>query len=145
MIERALGIGVVATGLLFGGWLFVPGGSNAGAGPVPGGPRAPVVRMDLPEGALAQRPLFDMSRRPVIQEAEPVPVPAAPEPVRISLSGIVGAEEEGFTALFRVSNRAEIKIVRPGGSVEGWSIQEIGADHVTMTDREGETRRLPLR
>ncbi|PWE18724.1 hypothetical protein DDZ18_03790 [Marinicauda salina] len=97
------------------------------AGPVPDGAalQAVAARLRRPEPASAPEPA-----------ASPRPTPA----VEVRLIGLVESDT-GWVAL--ISHAGETTTVRPGGSVGGYSLTEVGARSVVL-EREGERLRLEL-
>jgi hypothetical protein len=87
------------------------------------------------------RPLFSPDRRPPQVEAAPVAAPAAPpvaETVELRLVGTMRAGT-GWRALLR--DAATSDWVGVGGSIGGWRVAEIDAEHVVL---EGQGRRMEL-
>ena len=89
---------------------------------------------------IAERPLFDMSRRPIVEEVvEPAPVAE----VTLSLVGILDSDDEEI-ALFRLSNSEEIFRLRAGQSVGGFKLEEINDGNVRVSTPDGEAKSLML-
>ena len=107
-------------------------------------PEAPLIA-EAPSGALTARPLFDPSRRPETPAETPIPVPAAPPPVTLSLSGIVGDTATGFTAIFRMSNVAGLRMVRAGDRIDRWVVVDVTGRSVRLQDDSGTMEVLDLR
>ena len=106
--------------------------------------QAPLIAV-APTGALSERPLFDPSRRPEALAETPIPVPVAPPPVTLSLSGIVGDAATGFTAIFRLSSRPELQMVREGDRIDRWVVSEVTEAVVLLRDDDGAERIVSLR
>ena len=95
---------------------------------------APAPPISLPPAAtfaeLSQRPLFSQSRRPEPPDrGRPGPPPARPN---LALLGIVMSGNTHY-ALIRHGNPPKLEPLAEGQSIEGWQIQTIGNDHVTLT------------
>jgi len=93
-----------------------------------------VPAMSLPQAAtfaeIAQRPLFNQTRRP----EPPDRGRAGPPPARPNLI-LLGVVMTGNTryALIRHGNPPKLEPLGEGQSVDGWEIQTITDDHVTLT------------
>jgi hypothetical protein len=99
-------------------------------------PQAPaqVPAITLPPAStfaeITQRPLFGQTRRPDPPDrGRPGPPPARPTLV------LLGTVMTGNThyALIRHGNPPKLEPLAEGQSVEGWQIQTIASDHVTLT------------
>ena len=94
---------------------------------------------------LAERPLFDSSRRPpraAAAEATPMAPAAAPE-TRLSLVGII--EDGGARiALVRMSGRSELLRVGKGDSAADWRVLDVELGHITVARDGGDPELLPL-
>lgn len=93
------------------------------------GPAVP----EFPE--IEARPLFTPDRRPATGPAD------APQAEYFAVIGI-GTTAESATALLRVGEH-NVRRIRPGDEVEGWTVAAILPDAVTLT-RDGESLRLAL-
>ncbi len=104
----------------------------------PAGPHAALPSIaPPPKGAYARvvaDNLFDPGRRPTVEAVRPAPVrrrPPVAAPSRLRLMGIVGTPE-GRIALLRVPRERAYRRVSEGARVEGWVVEEIGRDTVTL-------------
>ncbi|PWR22817.1 hypothetical protein [Zavarzinia aquatilis] len=93
------------------------------------GPAAP----EFPE--IEARPLFSPDRRPAAGPADTTTAEY------FAVIGI-GTTAESATALLRIGER-DTRRIRPGDEVEGWTVDAILPDAVTLT-RDGESLRLTL-
>ena len=148
-LRHRLRLGLLLAGVALGGDAVAMGGENKpnrdlqAVRAVPVG-QAPLIA-DAPAGALSERPLFDPSRRPEAPAETPIPVPVAPPPVTLSLSGIVGDTATGFTAIFRLSSRPELQMVREGDRIDRWTVSEVTEAVVLLRDDDGAERVVSLR
>jgi hypothetical protein len=114
------------------------GSANAPASR-PAEPRAALPRIARPAARgdyarVVADNLFDPGRRPTVEAVPPAPArrrPPAAAPPRLRLMGIVGMPE-GRVALLRVPRARAYRRVTEGARVEGWVIEEIGRDTVTL-------------
>jgi hypothetical protein len=84
--------------------------------------------------AVAERPLFHATRRPV---AEEVPVVAAAAPVNLFLYGVV-IEDARRIAHLQAPPEGRVRALRVGDSIDGWKVAEIHTNRVVL--REGARR-----
>ncbi|MCW0180781.1 MAG: hypothetical protein OJI70_03345 [Zavarzinia sp.] len=101
-------------------------------------PRRPAL-IDVPPAedypAILARPLFSPDRRPAAGDTDTAQGDA------FAVIGI-GTTAEAATALLRVGER-EVRRIRPGDTVNGWTVTGIEPGAVTLT-RDGESLRLAL-
>jgi general secretion pathway protein N len=95
---------------------------------LPGPPALPNPKI---YAALAARPLFSATRRP-----PPVPVAAAapaagPAPPDFALVGVINAPDREL-ALVLEAGAPAATLVRPGGTVDGWTVTKIGPSSITV-------------
>jgi hypothetical protein len=108
----------------------------SGALPPQASAQAPLI--SLPPAAsfaeITQRPLFNQARRP-----EPPDLgrqgPATGRP-NLTLLGIVMSGNTHY-ALIRHGNPAKVESLAEGQAIDGWQIQTIGKDRVSLTSRSG--------
>ncbi|MDH3240828.1 MAG: hypothetical protein OEO83_09185 [Alphaproteobacteria bacterium] len=119
--------------------LPVPGGAARPAGTAaPVTPRAVLPEIkEVPEaayGPIVEANLFDPARRPT---AEPPPsrVPgrarAVPGQPPFELKGVI-TMPQGRLALIRTVGQREYRQVVKGETIEGWVVQSIGADRISV-------------
>ena len=82
--------------------------------------------------AIVERPLFSPSRRPV-PGAEPVAVSSTMS--RYRLLGIIGSGPRKSAFVADGARRIEIDA---GGTLDGWTVKEIGQDSITLTSPTGD-------
>ena len=78
---------------------------------------------------MVSRPLFNVSRRPIVVET-PTPEVKASE-LNVMLSGIVIGQTEQIAHL-RSATDKETKALRVGDKIDGWQIQSIFPDRVVL-------------
>ncbi len=78
--------------------------------------------------AMVERPLFSPTRRPppAPQAVAPLdaPVPLAPSPPNLALSGVITGGGGGVALIRRPQDAAPIHVAL-GGTVDGWTVAEI--------------------
>ena len=100
--------------------------------PTPAAAQAPVIA--IPPAAIfaeiTQRPLFSQARRPEpADRGRPGPPPARPS---LALLGVVMTGNSHY-ALIRHGNPPKLEQLAEGQSIDGWQLQTIANDHVTLT------------
>lgn len=89
---------------------------------------------------IAERPVFDMSRRPpVIEVIEEAPPPE----VILSLVGILDSDTSKI-ALFRLSNRPDVIRLRAGQVVDEFRVMEITDSYVKVRKDDGQELTMML-
>lgn len=115
------------------------GGSERTSSPAPARAAAAVdPAPKLPEGAHAMtylndilaRPLFTISRRPAPRSDGASGAKAA-TPLKSRLAGIV-VGPDGKEALFVESGKTKASSIREGEDIEGWTIEKIELERVTV-------------
>lgn len=107
----------------------------------------PNARNDAFYAAITDRPLFQQSRRPntpqteVVATPEPeAPAPEAPAPPTIApppdlrLLGVISGGARSAALLSLAGDDAQWQNI--GARIEGWTLDEIAADHVVLTENE---------
>jgi general secretion pathway protein N len=109
--------------------------SEAPAEPVPSDLN-PLAAILPPLRAARERPLFSPSRRPprpapalAVQVVAPVAAPPPPAPA-LRLIGIVQDAENAAGIVRRGTGQSQV--LRAGDPVDGWSVAEIGPEHLTL-------------
>ncbi|HEV8014427.1 MAG TPA: hypothetical protein VGP48_02780 [Stellaceae bacterium] len=121
--------------IIVGELVFRVGVRKPPAAPAPiAGPTAALPAAPSPPGIdayaeIAARPLFEPSRRP----APPDQAPSGPPPARPSVV-VLGIALTGGTryALVRHGNPPKVEQFTEGQNIDGWQIQAITGDHVTL-------------
>jgi hypothetical protein len=88
-------------------------------------------------GDIVERPLFHRTRRPIAAAEAHA---AADKGLPLHLAGIV-ADAGRLSAFFKVKDAPRMVRVSEGGSVEGWTVQAIEGNGVTLL-KKGRTARL---
>jgi hypothetical protein len=116
---------------------------------VPGVETAPLQLPSSPLHALSPehyqelvaRPLFWTERRAVVSES-PVPATTANQPLAFVLIGVVMSPQSKHALLSKPGSDEVLK-VQPGDIVEGWQVESMAADSVTLS-RGGERQQITL-
>jgi hypothetical protein len=90
---------------------------------------------------IVDRPLFHVSRRPTLQDAEDTATAAATELRNLTLIGVLISPETKL-AIFRDKGPQPLRL-EAGANVGKWSLVEVRGDGVTLR-RGGETYVIPL-
>ncbi|MGE5146252.1 MAG: hypothetical protein ACM3N5_05855 [Candidatus Eiseniibacteriota bacterium] len=90
-------------------------------------------------GEVVARPLFNRTRRPIADKAEG-PLAGGPGGPPLRLIGIV-VDADGPTAFLKMKDGPKILRVKQGGTVEGWTVESIDGNSVTLA-RGGDVARL---
>lgn len=85
---------------------------------------------------ILERPIFSPSRRPPLVES--VEAHLMQSGVAFTLKGILIDENERI-ALFRTKSSDKVVRLREGDEIEGWTLVQIEADHVTLARGEIES------
>ena len=112
----------------------------------------PQSRPDVFYQAITQRPLFAPSRRPnepvsvvapatTTRPVQPQPAPIARQPENLRLTGVFG-QDAAKSALIDDSNGHAIW-VQVETQIDGWTVTDIGADWILLSDGDA-TFRLEL-
>jgi hypothetical protein len=161
VIRAALALAALLVGVLALQWkdwppapsavgLDVPAGPGGVSG-VPGDPD-PLARLTPPEprdsyASVTERPLFRPERKPAEPQSEDAAVETQPE-VATSLDGMdvsaVIITPAVVSAWIKDPKAPDLKRVRLGDDLEGWSVKEIKSDRVVL-ERQGELDELLLR
>lgn len=107
----------------------------------------PNARDDAFYTAITDRPLFQDSRRPIVPEAEVLPEPevevAEPEapappqdipPPDVRLLGVLSGGVRTSALLSLAGDDPQWQDI--GAQIEGWTLEDIEADHVVFTEQE---------
>lgn len=161
MIRAALAIVAVLGGVLafqWKDWPPPPPGTGLDLQTRPGGGSGasgepdPLARLTPPEpretyASVTERPLFQPDRKPPEPEAEDAGTEPEPE-VAGNLDGMdvsaVIITPAVVSAWIRDPKAADLKRLRLGDELEGWSVKEIQSDRVVL-ERQGERDELLLR
>lgn len=112
----------------------------------------PLARLSPPEpreqlAGITERPLFRPQRKPPEPEEEEPESVAEPEEA-VDLSGFdlsaVVLTPTVSSAWVKTPGGADLKRLRPGDELEGWSVKEIQSDRLVL-ERQGERNELILR
>lgn len=105
-------------------------------------PASPLRRLSLENyQELLARPLFWSERRP-LESVVPSEAGAGQQPLSFVLIGVVVSPESSH-ALLSKPGSGDVAKVQPGDVVEGWQVETLTADSVTLT-RGGEKRQIYL-
>jgi len=105
-------------------------------------PASPLRNLSLAQyQELLERPLFWSERR-ALQNAAAVDVATSNQPLAFVLNGVVTSPESSYALLGKAGGNEVIK-AQPGDVVEGWEIESMTKDSVTL-HRSGERQQLVL-
>lgn len=121
--------------------LWLPIGSGGGpsiATPTEVQPVAEFASAERLTQTIAERPLFEVSRRP--PQAAPAPLPVQ---VTIRLVGIIDDEDQQM-ALLRLSNAPTVRRLTVGDRLDRWTVTRISSSAVDVVDDSGQQSRMVL-
>ena len=104
-----------------------------------------IAKVDQPDekalSVIKEKPLFNSTRRPVVETSipsrpvaspAPPPPPPTPPPSDLELQGVIMDRGEGI-ALIRVAGRPDVIDAKSGENVAGWKIVKIASDHIQIS------------